>query len=64
MPMPVDHNNSITICTKRMFGVWKSSIILRYVNKRFDEKYKASIGVGILQVSVKILPYESYNAII
>ncbi|XP_076605344.1 ras-related protein Rab-32 [Chaetodon auriga] len=26
-------------------GVGKSSIVLRYVNKRFDERYKASIGV-------------------
>lgn len=26
-------------------GVGKSSIILRHVNKRFDEKYKATIGV-------------------
>ncbi|XP_044023080.1 ras-related protein Rab-32 isoform X1 [Siniperca chuatsi] len=44
---------SVTLCTDKLFkvlvigdlGVGKSSIVLRYVNKRFDERYKASIGV-------------------
>ncbi|XP_068436984.1 ras-related protein Rab-32 [Clinocottus analis] len=44
---------SVTHCTDRLFkvlvigdvGVGKSSIILRYVNRRFNETYKASIGV-------------------
>lgn len=43
----------MTVCTEELFkvlvigdlGVGKSSIILRYVKKRFDEEYKASIGV-------------------
>ncbi|XP_034530280.1 ras-related protein Rab-32 [Notolabrus celidotus] len=45
--------SSVTLCTDKLFkvlvigdlGVGKSSIILRYVNKRFDEGYKSSIGV-------------------
>lgn len=44
---------SVTPCTEKLFkvlvigdlSVGKSSIVLRYVNKRFDERYKASIGV-------------------
>ncbi|XP_056282764.1 ras-related protein Rab-32 [Pseudoliparis swirei] len=45
--------SSVAHCTDRLFkvlvigdvSVGKSSIILRYVNKRFNETYKASIGV-------------------
>ncbi|XP_070835289.1 ras-related protein Rab-32 [Chaetodon trifascialis] len=45
--------SSVTLWTEKMFkvlvigdqGVGKSSIVLRYVNKRFDKRYKASIGV-------------------
>lgn len=44
---------SVTLSTEKLFkvlvigdlGVGKSSIVMRYVNKRFDETYKASIGV-------------------
>lgn len=54
--MPVDHNmagSSSTSWTEKLFkvlvigdqGVGKSSIVLRYVNKRFNEGYKASVGV-------------------
>lgn len=54
--MTVDLNmagSSSTSWTEKLFkvlvigdlGVGKSSIVLRYVNKRFDERYKASIGV-------------------
>lgn len=43
----------MTLCAEKLFkvlvigdlGVGKSSIILRYTNKNFDEGYKASIGV-------------------
>ncbi|XP_071753062.2 ras-related protein Rab-32 [Centroberyx gerrardi] len=43
----------VALCTDKLFkvlvigdlGVGKSSIILRYVNKRFDKAYKATIGV-------------------
>ncbi|XP_038584906.1 ras-related protein Rab-32-like [Micropterus salmoides] len=45
--------SSVTLCADKLFkvlvigdpGVGKSSIILRYLNKCFDERYKASIGV-------------------
>ncbi|KAM6968680.1 ras-related protein Rab-32 [Tautogolabrus adspersus] len=45
--------SSLTLCKEKLFKVLvigdqhvgKSSIILRYVNKRFDEDYKSSIGV-------------------
>ncbi|XP_031703284.1 ras-related protein Rab-32 [Anarrhichthys ocellatus] len=54
--MQVEHNMagcSAAFCTDKLFkvlvigdvGVGKSSVILRYVNKRFHETYKASIGV-------------------
>ncbi|KAL3968602.1 integrator complex subunit 8 [Sarotherodon galilaeus] len=44
---------SVTLSTEKLFkvlvigdlGVGKSSVVMRYVNKRFDETYKASIGV-------------------
>ncbi|XP_026160893.1 ras-related protein Rab-32 [Mastacembelus armatus] len=44
---------SVSVCTDKLFkvlvigdlGVGKTSIILRYVNKLFDDTYKASIGV-------------------
>ncbi len=44
---------SSVILTEKIFkvlvigdpGVGKSSIVQRYVNKRFDEKYKPSVGV-------------------
>lgn len=56
IPGSVDHNmagSSVTLCAEKLFkvlvigdlGVGKSSIILRYTNKNFDEGYKASIGV-------------------
>ncbi|KAM3871169.1 ras-related protein Rab-32 [Diretmus argenteus] len=43
----------LSLCTDKLFkvlvigdlDVGKSSIILRYVNKRFDETYKATIGI-------------------
>ncbi|XP_076013548.1 ras-related protein Rab-32 [Genypterus blacodes] len=45
--------HSVSLCREKLFkvlvigdvGVGKSSIILRYVKKRFDERYKATIGV-------------------
>ncbi|XP_044230304.1 ras-related protein Rab-32 [Thunnus albacares] len=45
--------STVTVCTEELFkvlvigdlGVGKSSIVLRYVHKRFDETYKLSIGV-------------------
>ncbi|XP_040917206.1 ras-related protein Rab-32 [Toxotes jaculatrix] len=53
--------SSVTVCSDRLFkvlvigdlGVGKSSIILRYVNKRFDERYKASIGVDFALKTVE-----------
>lgn len=50
-----------TLWTEKLFkvlvigdiGVGKSSIVLRYVNKRFDERYKASIGVDFALKSLE-----------
>lgn len=52
-PKPKMAGNSVRFLSDRLFkvlvigdlGVGKSSIILRYVDKSFDEGYKSSIGV-------------------
>lgn len=69
--MPVDHNmagSSMIVCREKLFkvlvigdlGAGKSSIILRYVNKRFDERYKASIGVDF---ALKTLEWDSKTVV-
>ncbi|XP_074516317.1 ras-related protein Rab-32 [Sebastes fasciatus] len=71
LSMQVDHNmgrSSVSICTDKLFkvlvigdvGVGKSSIILRYVNKRFNETYKASIGVDF---SLKTIEWDAKTVV-
>ncbi|CAJ1074464.1 ras-related protein Rab-32 [Xyrichtys novacula] len=59
---------STTLCTDKLFkvlvigdmGVGKSSIILRYVNKRFQEGYKSSIGVDF---ALKTIEWDSSTVV-
>ncbi|XP_029282538.1 ras-related protein Rab-38-like [Cottoperca gobio] len=60
--------SSGTVCTDKLFkvlvigdlDVGKSSIILRYVNKRFNETYKASIGVDF---ALKTIVWEAKTVV-
>ncbi|TDG99198.1 hypothetical protein EPR50_G00207470 [Perca flavescens] len=59
---------SVTPCIEKLFkvlvigdlSVGKSSIVLRYVNKRFDERYKASIGVDF---ALKTLEWDAKTVV-
>ncbi len=46
------------VCTLGMFGVGKTSLVRRYVNQRFEEKYKTTIGV---KVDHKLIALENTN---
>ena len=46
------------ICLLGNFAVGKTSLIRRYVNGRFDDKYLSSIGV---KISRKSISYDTYN---
>lgn len=58
----------VIVCTDKLFkvlfigdlGVGKSSIIMRYVNKCFDETYKASIGVDF---ALKTLEWDAQTIV-
>ncbi|XP_051238562.1 ras-related protein Rab-32 [Dicentrarchus labrax] len=60
--------SAMTLCTDKLFkvlvigdiGVGKSSIVMRYVNKRFDERYKASIGVDF---ALKTIEWDSKTVV-
>ncbi|XP_030574078.1 ras-related protein Rab-32 [Archocentrus centrarchus] len=53
--------SSVTLSTDKLFkvlvigdlGVGKSSIVMRYVNKCFDERYKGTIGVDFALKSIE-----------
>nr|XP_040056218.1 ras-related protein Rab-32 [Gasterosteus aculeatus aculeatus] len=59
-PVPCSTDRLFKVLVIGDVGVGKSSIILRYVNKRFNETYKASIGVDF---ALKTIEWDSKTVV-